>query len=773
MKNPFAWLATEITTRPLAVAGVAAIVFLVMIFGLTLVSMETGTDTYLDKDSPRGALLAHYTDTYGSNALMLIFETDDIRNPGTLNYIDALQADISNEPSVERVSGIVDLLKQGNGGTLPGSMAEIDQIISRSPPEVVARYIPSKMMTISVVTLRPGLSADRQEEVLNSIRTMVELSHPPPGLTVIISGEAAFSQEMEVVMGSSMGILILAAMVLMVVAVFGLFSHVRYPLLPVVAVGSGLIMTFGFMGLSGTPISMVVIGAFPVLIGIGIDYAIQIHSRLDEEIRRSTLKEAVITTITRTGPAVLVAMLATAMGFISMILGPIPMVGDFGITCTVGVISCYLAALIIIPVFAILVTYRAKSPAGTATGTGGPGPGAGSAAPAPPGGSKRTFIERYDAALGNLAYTIAKHPVPVILAVFLVAVIGFQLDNEVPISADEKTFVPADMPALVNMNKVTRTMGATSTIPLVVSGENVLDPLTLAWIRDFGEYEVARNDRITGVTSIATLLSQYNNGVLPETGSATEQTLSRIPAETRERYLNGRMETVMEFSTVDMEMGQARSLIAVIQKDLAWFYPPVGDTVRITGSLDMFATLMDDISESKLLMTVLGFVFILAFLLVVYRKIHAVSPLIPIVAIVGWNGAIMYLLGLDYTPLTAVLGSMTIGVASEYTILIMERVDEELARGLDLLSAIQTSVQKIGTAITVSGLTTIFGFAALMLSEFNIISNFGITTVITVGFSLGGAILIMPAVISLMYRFGGRPVTAETGRSHPEIPAPE
>jgi len=52
MKNPFAWLATEITTRPLAVAGVAAIVFLVMIFGLTLVSMETGTDTYLDKDFP-------------------------------------------------------------------------------------------------------------------------------------------------------------------------------------------------------------------------------------------------------------------------------------------------------------------------------------------------------------------------------------------------------------------------------------------------------------------------------------------------------------------------------------------------------------------------------------------------------------------------------------------------------------------------------------------------------------------------------------------------
>jgi predicted RND superfamily exporter protein len=233
------------------------------------------------------------------------------------------------------------------------------------------------------------------------------------------------------------------------------------------------------------------------------------------------------------------------------------------------------------------------------------------------------------------------------------------------------------------------------------------------------------------------------------------------------------METVLEFTTVDMEMSQARSQIGVIQKDVEWVTPPVGDSVRITGSMEMFSALMDDISDSKTLMTVMGFVMILGFLLLVYRGIHAAAPLIPIVAIVGWNGAIMYIMGLDYTPLTAVLGSMTIGVASEYTVLIMERVDEELARGLDLLSAIQTSVQKIGTAITVSGMTTVFGFAALTLSEFNIIANFGITTVITVGFSLAGAILIMPAVISLMYRFEGFSVMAKNGKSRGETRSAE
>ena len=763
MKNPYDWLANQVTTHPIMVAVVAVLVFLIALFGVTMLTMETGSDTYIDKNTPRGALLSHYTDTYGSDAIMLIVETDDITQVECLHYIERLQADVANEQHVERVSGIVDLLKQGNGGTLPGSIAEVNQIIDQAPPDLVERYIPSKMMTISVVTLEPGLTDSTQEQVLDTIRDVVALSDPPPGISVTISGQPAFSQEMEQEMGSSMGVLILAAMVLMVIAVMTLFSHVRFPLLPVMVVASGLILTFGFMGLAKIPISMVVIGAFPVLIGIGIDYAIQIHSRLDEEVRKSSLTEAVVTTITKTGPAVLTAMLATSMGFIAMVLGPIPMVGDFGITCTIGVMSCYLAALIIVPVFAVLIKYRPKTPKEKLYDV--------DACELEWKGcddvtvhaecSQGSLIEKYDELLGKFAFKIAKNPIPILLFVFMVAAVGFSLDADVPISADEKTFVPSEMPALQDMNKVTRTMGATSTIPVVVSGENVLNPLTLEWISDFGDYEIEQNSKITGVTSIATVLTQYNGGKLPETDTEAQEVLSLIPDETKNRYLNGNVETVLEFSTVDMEISQTRSLVRAIQNDVKWYPPPPGVNARVTGMMEMFASLMDDISHSKTLMTVLGFAFILAFLLLVYRRIHAVSPLIPIVAIVGWNGAIMYLLGLDYTPLTAVLGSMTIGVASEYTVLIMERCDEELARGLDLFSAIQTSVQKIGAAITVSGLTTVFGFSALILSEFNIISNFGITTVITVGFSLLGAILIMPAVIAVMYRFEGHRVTAK------------
>ncbi|MBP2132496.1 putative RND superfamily exporter protein [Methanomicrobium sp. W14] len=88
-------------------------------------------------------------------------------------------------------------------------------------------------------------------------------------------------------------------------------------------------------------------------------------------------------------------------------------------------------------------------------------------------------------------------------------------------------------------------------------------------------------------------------------------------------------------------------------------------------------------------------------------------------------------------------------MASEYTVLIMERFREEHRKGYDTQTAIRMSVQKIGTAVTISGMTTFFGFSALLLSSFPIILNFGLVTVEAVGFSLAGAVLVMPAVIAV------------------------
>jgi predicted RND superfamily exporter protein len=283
LRSPYDLLAGVITSKPFAVAGVVIAVFLVALYGTTLLTMETGTDTYMDKTTEQGMLLNKYTETFKSDAIMLVIETDDVTNPDVLAYIDRLQEDIDNEQYVAGTRSLVDMVKQVNGGSLPTSAADVMRAKESLPPEMLEMFLPSELLTIGVITLEPGVSAENQNQLLDNIYAIVSISDPPPGVEVTVTGNPSFQKQMGEEIGSSMGTLIGAAMLLMILAVGLLFSHVSYRFLPVAIVATGLILTFGIMGLAGIPISMVVVGAFPVLIGIGIDYAIQFQSRFDEE----------------------------------------------------------------------------------------------------------------------------------------------------------------------------------------------------------------------------------------------------------------------------------------------------------------------------------------------------------------------------------------------------------------------------------------------------------------------------------------------------------
>jgi len=269
-------------------------------------------------------------------------------------------------------------------------------------------------------------------------------------------------------------------------------------------------------------------------------------------------------------------------------------------------------------------------------------------------------------------------------------------------------------------------------------------------MKDFQDYELAHHTEIIRATSIVNYILAYNGGVLPQDQSQLNAVIEKIPADVKKPYLSGSMEGVIRFNTIKLEMSPLNNLKVQMEKDITFLEPPTGITLEPVGSFYLFTSLINGLVSSKEAMTYLGFLLVFVFLALVYRHIHAVSPLVPIIFIVGWNAMAMYVMGIAYTPLTATLGSMTIGVAAEYTILVMERYTEEQERLHDHIAAIQESVNKIGTAITISGLATFFGFSALCLASFPIINNFGITTLIAVGFSLIGAIFIMPAILSVM-----------------------
>ena len=496
----FEGIANTIIRRPKLVACLIIALFCIGFYGMTLLTMQTGWETYLDKDTPAGALHAKYVKEYASDStVILIIETADPSSAEVLAYIENLEKQIGQQQNIESTLSVVDVLKAYNGGTLPTSRADTDRIISSLPEATRNRIAPSNVLTMVQISLTPGLSEKVQKTVLANVDSVVETTGAPAGVKVEISGSPAFSKQMSEGLSSNMGILIGGALVLMIITMGILFSYVRYRFMPVLLVAIGLVTSLGLMGLAGIQLNMAVIGAFPVLIGLGIDYAIQFHARFDEEIRKGSIENAVFMTVTRTGPAVMYAMLATSMGFLAMFVSYLPMIRSFGLVSIIGINCCFWISCIGMPTLALLLKYQPKPQTGECYAVGTD--------------ACDTIITKekkkksgfsYGQFLTDVSMKIAKNPIPVLLVAGLVAVVGFTIDPNIPVSSDENTFVPSDMPAKINMEKVTRVLGATSTADFMVQGSRVTDLDTMTWMKKFQEYEVSRHAEITGSTSIVT-----------------------------------------------------------------------------------------------------------------------------------------------------------------------------------------------------------------------------------------------------------------------------
>ena len=351
------------------------------------------------------------------------------------------------------------------------------------------------------------------------------------------------------------------------------------------------------------------------------------------------------------------------------------------------------------------------------------------------------------------------------IALFL-SLVGIYADTQVLVDTDFKNYVPQDLAPLIEFRHMSDIFGGTDTVELLIQADDITDPDILQWMDEFCIYLKNSRDQIFGYTSIADFVKQANGGELPQDQTVIRDLIDGLPPALRDRYLDGH-----NTALIDLNVGQAITnlgaegtdrLIKEIDKDIAWHPPPPGVSVRETGDSVVMTTVISALTTGRTQMTLLGLVLIFIVLLFIYRDlIKALLPVLPMLVVIGWMGGVMYLTGMKYTPLTACLGALILGVGSEYAILMMERFYEELAKIGEPLEALKISTRRIGSALIASGLTTVFGFAALISSPFLITNNFGIVTVLAIVFAL---LTTFTVFVVLMYRMEIRRAAVENAK---------
>jgi len=128
-----------------------------------------------------------------------------------------------------------------------------------------------------------------------------------------------------------------------------------FGLITVLPVAAVVIFLFAFMVLVGIPLGPVTATLAAVVIGVGVDYTIHItHRFLDFRREGHEIAEAITSTLSTTGAALVVSALTTGIGFAVLLLSSLIPFQQFGALLIVAVIGSALVSVLVLPSMLVL-----------------------------------------------------------------------------------------------------------------------------------------------------------------------------------------------------------------------------------------------------------------------------------------------------------------------------------------------------------------------------------------------------------------------------------
>jgi predicted RND superfamily exporter protein len=98
--------------------------------------------------------------------------------------------------------------------------------------------------------------------------------------------------------------------------------------------------------------------------------------------------------------------------------------------------------------------------------------------------------------------------------------------------------------------------------------------------------------------------------------------------------------------------------------------------------------------------------------------------------------------------MSAALGALTIAIATEFAVILSGRFDEERGGAGGVEGALGRAYARTGRAVLASALTAIAGFAVLVVSEVQMLRDFGLLTVFDLAAALAGVMVVLPAALA-------------------------
>ncbi|HET9719532.1 MAG TPA: MMPL family transporter, partial [Solirubrobacteraceae bacterium] len=697
----------------------------------------------------------------------------------------ALDAGISGPPSIDDPNFIPSVV--------------FDQTRGVNQPKARFSYLfPTKDSALIQVRLRAGLSDAQIAQAISWIRQAVRMKmfRLSYGGTYMVSGEPVVVNDLASAISGSVAILLLGAVAVMAIVLMALFRG-RLRLLPLVLALVAAAVTFGATSLAGATLTMASIAVLPILIGLAVDYSIQFQWRTREARRTGAASaELAVLRAARSGaPTIAAAALATATGFLVLLLSPVPMVRGFGVLLVVGVAVAFAGALTAGSAAIVLADRRRAAlprwgwldaslwgaaeilhDAGAIIDDGRRAiarrlPGRRLPGRRLPG---RRLPGRWPHRAGRPTVAgwlaaLTRHPGRVLLVGLALALVGWVTDTQTSVQSDVTKLVPRNMAALRHLHTLERVSGVSGELDVLVHARNVATPRTVEWMIGYEDrllahfgYSEARGCQAATVCPALSLPDLFStaggatagvggaSSAAPLTSASIQSLLAAVPTYFSQAVLTpDHRYATLAFGIRLMPLGRQSRVIDYMRSQL---HPPPGVSAQVAGLPVLAADANSALSSSsrRLLTMLAALVAVALVLFAVFRSARrALVPLVPILLATGWSSLIAFAIGIPLNPMSATLGALVIAISTEFSVLLAERFGQERVTAGTDSEALVRAYRSTGAAVVASGVTAIAGFGVLLLSDITMLRDFGFVTLSDMTVSLAGVLLVLPAVLVL------------------------
>ncbi len=369
-----------IIRRRVPVIIVSVVLFGVFLASLPMLRIETSEKEFLGADSPVVQAIdvmdRHFS---GSEQVMIDIDTgkrDGLKDPAVLNQIEALQAFLESK-GVKKTISIADMVTEMNQKfhaddpayyVIPDDRKLVSQLLLLFTFQGgdMGNMALGDFSAGEVMGLYPSNGSAQQVKLAREVQDYLD-THFTGTVHAEMVGATKVSSSMysRIAMSQimSLGTSILASWLIVSL----LLGSVIAGLISLIPIAFTVVINFGVMAYSGTPLDMATLMVSSIAIGIGIDYAIHFISRFRRETMSGESAESALQkTIQTTGRGIAYNALALALGFAVLLFSSFKGTSNFGLLIAMTMVISALSAFTIIP--AILVTWKPRFLTTTAWG---------------------------------------------------------------------------------------------------------------------------------------------------------------------------------------------------------------------------------------------------------------------------------------------------------------------------------------------------------------------------------------------------------------------